>query len=91
MGIIDRIDEYADNTDEELILLGFGDERLKYEPAILGIAESPGRVDCVAYDYDKLIAILAEDSSYEEAEEHFNYNIVGTYIGDNSPVFIRSI
>ena len=28
---------------------------------------------------------------YEEAEEFFEYNIIGSYVGDKTPAFIETI
>ena len=43
----------------------------------------------VAYDYDKVIKILMEDMSYEEAVEYFDFNVIGGWVGDSTPVFIK--
>ena len=43
----------------------------------------------VAYDYDKVIEILTEDMSYEDAVEYFEFNIIGAWMGETTPLFIR--
>ena len=55
MSKIDQVGEFADHGDEELLLLGEGDERERFEPAILGIAHRFGMQPIVAYDYRKVI------------------------------------
>jgi hypothetical protein len=31
---------------------------------------------------------MEDDMTWEEAEEYYNYNIVGAYMGENTPVFL---
>jgi len=74
------IDEY---NPEALKADGFDD-------AILGIASRCGQNDLIAYDVNKIISILMERDGmdYEEAQEFFEFNIVGAYMGENTPIFI---
>ena len=39
------------------------------------------------YDYEKVIEKLMEDMNREEAEEYFEFNIVGGWIGKQTPGF----
>jgi hypothetical protein len=32
-----------------------------------------------------------EDMSYEDAVEHFEYNIAGSYVGEKTPVYVYDI
>jgi len=77
---LELIDEY---NPEALKADGFDD-------AILGIASRCGQNDLIAYDVNKIISILMERDGmdYEEAQEFFEFNIVGAYMGENTPVFI---
>jgi hypothetical protein len=45
----------------------------------------------VAYDYQKVIDILAEDMGHEDAREYFDYNILGAWVGEATPIFIEII
>lgn len=61
-----------------------------FDDCILGIADRfglPGSV--VAYDYHKMIAKLAEDMGEEGAVEFFDFNIIGAWMGDGTPIFVR--
>ena len=42
------------------------------------------------YDLNKCISVLVERDgmSYEEAQEHMDYNVLGAYVGEETPVFI---
>ena len=59
---------------EDLIFL----EPAIFDEAILG----------VAYDRSRVIDIYARDMSREEAEEFFEFNTIGAWFGDATPVFI---
>ena len=89
MSKIDQGDEFADGGDEELLLLGEGDERDRFEPAIIGIAHRFGMQPIVEYDYRKVIEVFAEDMDYEEAVEYFDFNVIGAWVGEGTPIFIE--
>ena len=42
----------------------------------------------MAYDVNKIIEILARDMSEDEAVEYFEFNILGAYMGERTPVFV---
>ena len=83
MSKIKEINEYAEEMEEEIIIYD------EYEDAIIGLADRFGMDTSVAYDYDKVIKILMEDMSYEEAVEYFDFNVIGGWVGDSTPVFIK--
>ena len=89
MSKIDQIGDYADQGAEELLLLGEGDERDIFDPAIIGIAHRFGMQPIVAYDYRKVIEVFAEDMEYEEAVEYFDFNVIGAWVGEGTPIFIE--
>ena len=89
MSKIDQVDEFADGVEEELLFLGEHDERKRFEPAILGIAHRFGMQPVVTYDYRKVIDIFAEDMSHEEAQEYFDFNVIGAWVGEGTPIFIE--
>ena len=68
MNKIEQIDEYADETEQPLLLLG-GDDKEEFEPAIIGIAHRFGGECYVAYDYDMVIDVFAKQMSQEELDE----------------------
>jgi|TARA_R110000751_G_scaffold43244_2_gene99939 hypothetical protein len=41
------------------------------------------------YSVKKVLEILQEDMSYEDAREHFDFNIIGAYMGAGTPVFVE--
>ena len=75
------IDEYAEGA---ILLDGL-------EGAIVGIVEdfgSPGRK--MLYSKPRILHILQERDlmTYGEAEEFYDYNILGLYAGELTPVFL---
>jgi hypothetical protein len=59
-----------------------------FDDALIGIDQ----VDYVAvYDSDKCIDILMEDSdmTIQEATEYFEFNVLGSYVGEYTPRFIK--
>ena len=91
------VDEIAEYNPEALVCDGF-------DEAILGMAERINLGPVVAYDKDKMIEILMrdmdvseddleegetiEDKKYEMAIEYFEYNIIGAWMGEYTPIFI---
>jgi hypothetical protein len=61
-----------------------------FDEAIIGMAERINLGPVVAYDVDKMIDIMVERDgmTYEEALEYFNFNILGAWMGEFTPVFI---
>lgn len=57
----------------------------------LGTCFCFGKSDPVAvYDYRKVIRILVKDGmSMRDAVEWFDFNIVGGYLGETTPVFLN--
>lgn len=57
------------------------------------IGTSVGTVPVVAYDLAKMISLLMkrDGMSFMEASEYISYNVVGSYMGENSPVFISRL
>lgn len=60
-----------------------------FDGAIIGLAQRIG-MDVVCYDKEKVLELLCvkEEMTYEDAIEHFEYNIIGSWVGDTTPVFL---
>ena len=72
----------AEYNSEALACDGFDD-------AIIGVAERFGMPVVAAYDYDKVIEkIMADGCTREEAIEHFEFNILGAWVGETTPLFV---
>ena len=60
------------------------------DDAIIGIVEEFGNGPRILYSKNKIIYILQERDgmSWSEAEEFYDYNILGLYAGEQNPVFL---
>ena len=78
------LEEIVEINDKALLADGF-------DEAIDGMCIQFGQLPIVAYDYNKCIDILKKRDGMSETEaiEYFDFNVVGSYMGPNSPVFIR--
>tara|TARA_R100001230_G_C5528611_1_gene63316 strand:- start:256 stop:522 length:267 start_codon:yes stop_codon:yes gene_type:complete len=74
-------------TDGELpLLIGGSQEEIKrFESAIIGQSDADLRV---VYSAEKIIDILSEDMTREEAEEFYEFNILGAYMGEMTPIYV---
>ena len=63
-----------------------------FDDCIIGICARYGQNEIVAYSYGKIIDKLIDDGmSADEAREYFDYNILGGYLGPNTPCFIEKV
>jgi len=78
-------EEIAEINPDALLCDGF-------DEAIIGMAERINLGPVVAYDVDKILNIMVERDgmTYEEAIEYFDYNILGAWMGENTPVYIQT-
>jgi len=64
----------------------------RFDAAIVGYIERAGGPQVICYDKDKVLKILMEDDmSWDEAQEYYEYNILGAYMGENTPVFLETL
>tara|TARA_R100000655_G_scaffold21217_4_gene43582 strand:+ start:38702 stop:38992 length:291 start_codon:yes stop_codon:yes gene_type:complete len=85
-------------TTEKQILnyieLNYPDEEIIYpegfERAFVGVTADGDSIKAVM-SVNKCIDILAEDMPRQEADEHFWFNVAGSYMGANSPTYIYTI
>jgi hypothetical protein len=60
------------------------------DEAFVGIATTFGEKIRAVYDVNRVIELLhSQGMSYEEAEEYFDYKIVGSYEGEQAPIFMH--
>jgi hypothetical protein len=62
-----------------------------FDNALIGISEGTNPV--AVYDVDKCIQVLMEDSNinHKDALDYFYFNVVGAYVGEKTPLFIRMV
>jgi hypothetical protein len=79
--IDDMVLELFDGDQQILTAVGF-------DEAFVGIGVQ-FNTPVAVYDYVKCIDILAEEMDYEDAIEFFEYNVIGAYVGEQTPIFLR--
>lgn len=55
-----------------------------FDEAIIGVDEATMRL---IYSVSKCIEILMKNMSEEDANEHFSYNVSGSYMGEKTPIW----
>jgi len=82
MGMSEK--ERIQNWSEEEILTADG-----FDDAIVGLARRPNLV-AVAYDVNKMLEIMVDGGmTLEDAREFFEFNVVDSWMGENTPVYIE--
>lgn len=81
-----QISEVLEHTDAEALLL---EPREQYDKCIVGVTYHG---DKVVYDANLVIQSLITDQemSEEEALDWFEYNVIGSYMGDGTPIFLMT-
>ena len=59
-----------------------------FDDALIGYIERAGMPSIACYDKYKCVDILAKDMSFEDALEYFYFNVLGSYVGENTPCFL---
>ena len=57
-----------------------------FDKAIIGVQE--GIQPRLVYDLWKIVDVLTEDMSEEDALDYIAYNITGAYVGEATPVIV---
>ena len=63
-----------------------------FKTAFVAVAFRYNGNDIAVYDYDLCIDVLIQrdEMSLQEAYEFMDYNVVGSYVGEETPLFIRT-
>ena len=75
--------EIEERYEDEQMLFADG-----FDKAIIGVAHIFNK-RIVSYDTKKCIKILMNDMTNEEAVEYFDFNVLGSYVGEHTPAFIE--
>jgi len=60
-----------------------------FDDALIGISYNS---DCAVYSVERCIDILvAEGMTKEDAIEHFDFNVAGSYVGEYTPIFVNGL
>lgn len=68
----------------------FLEPRDRYDECIVGTTYDNSKL---IYDADKIIHALMEQDGMndEEAKEYFEYNILGAYVGEGTPIYVINL
>ena len=84
---VEDIKEHLAEINEEAILYD------DYDEALIGIGHRFGMDGIAAYDLDKVLKelekILGPECTEEDVIEYFDYNVIGTWAGEHTPIFIE--
>ena len=60
------------------------------EAAFIGVASHYGKDPVAVYDTEKCVGIFMDRDGmdYEGAQEFFDFNVQGAYVGEHTPVFV---
>lgn len=56
-----------------------------FDEAIIGVDASSLRI---VYDAYKCMEILSREMSQDDASEYFEYNVLQSYVGEKTPIFV---
>ena len=73
------LENILENYSDETFLKADG-----FDEAIIGVDESSMRL---IYSTSKCIEILMRDMSETDAIEYFNFNVLGAYVGEKTPIW----
>jgi len=81
------IQDYCLNFFDDSIITADG-----FELAFLGCGYTFGGAHAI-YNYITCLEILMQrdEMTYDDAEEYFEYNVTGAFVGDRMPVFLLSM
>jgi len=85
LSIEERKEIMAESNPDMLFADGLDD-------ALIGVAERACKETVAVYDRQKCIRVLMKQKmTEEEAVEYFEFNTVGAWMGENTPIFITKI
>lgn len=59
-----------------------------FDQALIGISRRCGQPSLAVYSIKKCIEILQEQMSYDDAVGYFEFNVVGAWFGEGTPIFL---
>jgi hypothetical protein len=70
------------NTEDASYVIADG-----FDEALIGIGSQFGKPIAV-YDKKKCLEILEREMPPEDAEEYFSFNVEGSWVGEQTPIFL---
>lgn len=82
-----KINQYLNDIKESVVLMDNFDE------ALIGLSQRINEPLLAVYSWEKMIDVcVARDGmSYEDAIEYIDYNCIGAWIGDQTPIIVMPL
>ena len=82
-----KINEYLADMGESALLADGFDE------ALIGFSQRISEPMLAVYDYTKMLNVLIERDGldYEEAAEYLDFNVLGAWVGEQTPVIVMPL
>jgi len=82
--MVTLVERFSDDERFEGLLFANG-----YDEAFVGLGWRFHDGPVVVYDREKVMEIIMEGGcSFEEAMEHFEFNVIGSWVGESTPIFM---
>ena len=81
------LDEIEDILSEGEALLM--EPRDQYDSCLIGVGYRFHDGPLAVYDIDRVLSVLVEEMSEGDAQEWFEYNTLGAWVGEGTPIFVR--
>ena len=80
--------QYLEENGEETLLL---EPRADYDECIVGVGARFHDGPLAIYSVERVLAVLMRDpeSDEESAQEWFDFNIIGGWVGSGTPIFVN--
>jgi len=81
----DDIDAYLKERGETVLLMDGFDE------ALIGFSQRMNEPLLAVYSYQVMVdvCVFRDGMSYEEAEEYIEYNCIGAWVGEQTPIIVQ--
>ena len=63
--------------------------RDQYDSCLVGVGYRFHDGPLAVYDMDRVLSVLGEEMSEGDAQEWFEYNTLGAWVGEGTPIFVR--
>lgn len=82
-----QLSDYLECMDESTLLMD------GFEDAFLGFSRRINEPVLAVYSYDKMVEVLMtrDGMDYDEATEYIDYNCVGAWVGEQTPIIVQEI
>lgn len=83
----DEINEHLNSIDESVLLMDGFDE------ALIGFTQRINEPILAVYSYFKMVHLLIhrDGMSIEDAEEFIDFNCIGAWLGERTPIIVTSL